>query len=142
MKTGLRIAVSLLVIVAFVAIGALVGFVISLPSDLIGAIAGGGHGGAHGRGSSYEHTVIIASSAAGLAGAVAVVWGMWRNRVLVRWFAAISVSSFALLLAVILGMWQYHVAPVLVALVVPVIAMAYIYTESKGIRRGSQDAGA
>lgn len=135
-RAGLKVALSLLVIVAFVAIGALVGFVLSLPSDIIGAIAGGGHGGAHGRGPTYEYTVIIAASAVGFAVALAVVWGMWRNNVLSRWFAATSVSALSLFLAFCLTQWQYPGVFVVAALIVPLLAGAYIYTESKAAGRG------
>jgi len=125
---------SLLVIVAFAAIGALVGFIFSLPSGGLGAAPGGGHGELVGYSLTPQHVVVAVGMAGGLTLAFVVVWGMWRNHVPLRWFGATSVSALAFLLACLIQVWRYPFLLEVAVLLVPVLCGAFLYAESKDTR--------
>jgi hypothetical protein len=131
---------SLLVLVAFAAIGALAGIVFSLPSGGLAAAAGGGHGGPAGYSLAHEQVIVLVSVACGVALALVVVWGIWRNHVPLRWFGATSVSALAILLACLIPVWRYPPLFEIAALLVPALCGAFLYTESKGARQRGASA--
>jgi len=126
--------VSLLVLVAFAAIGALVGLFFSLPSGGLGAAPGGGHGEPAGYSLIHQHVIVAVGITSGLALAFVVVWGIWRNHVPLRWFGATSVSALAILLACLIPVWRYPLLFEVASLLVPVLCGAFLYAESKRTR--------
>jgi hypothetical protein len=128
----LRTIVSLLVIVAFVAIGALIGTVFSLPSGGLGAAAGGGHGSSSGYNLAHQQGIVLVGGASGLLLALAVAWGIWRNYAISRWLGAASVSALAILLACLIPAWHYPFMFEIAALSVPLLCAGFLYAESKG----------
>jgi hypothetical protein len=134
----LRAIVSLFVLVAFAAIGALAGILLSLPSGGLGAAPGGGHGGSAGNSLAHPQVIVLLFVACGIALALVVVWGISRNHGPSRWFGATSVSALAILLACFIPVWRYPLLFEVAALLVPVLCGAFLYTESRGARqRGS-----
>lgn len=138
----LRAIVSLLVIVAFVTVGALVGIVFSLPSGGLAAAAGGGHSGSPGYSLAHQQGIVIVGEASGLLLALAVAWGIWRNYAISRWFGAASVSALSILLACLIPVWHYPFIFEVAALLVPLLCAGFLYAESKGSSQSGCRAGA
>ena len=130
----MRTIVSLLVLVAFAGVGALVGVIFSLPSGGLG-VAPGGHGGSAGYSFAHQQVVVLVAVACGLAFALVVIRGIWCNHALLRWFGATSVSALAILLACFIPIWRYPVLFEAAALVAPVLCGVFLYTESKATRQ-------
>lgn len=135
MRAALRTLLSLLVVIAFIAVGVVLGILFSLPSGGLGAAAGGGHG-VLGNALAHQLAVVWLGGASGLALAVIVVWGVWRNHRLSRWFGATSVSALAILLACLVPVWHYPFLFEIAALLVPVVCAGFLYAESKGNQGG------
>jgi hypothetical protein len=117
----LRAIVSLLVIVAFVAVGALVGIVFSLPSGGLAAAAGGGHGGSLSYSLAHQQAIVLVGGASGLLLALAVSWGILRNYAISRWLGAASISVLSILLACLIPVWRYPLIFEVPALLVPLL---------------------
>jgi len=139
MRAALRTILSLLVVTAFVAVGVVLGILFSLPGGSLGAAAGGGHGVV---GNAHQLAVVWVGGAFGLALAVTVVRGVWRNHMLSCWFGAGSVSALAILLACLIPIWHYPVLFEVAALLVPVVCAGFLYAESKSNPQASIRTGA
>lgn len=142
MREVLRALVSLLVVITFVAVGILVGILFSLPSGGLGAAAGGGHGGSPGYSLGRQEGIVLVGGAFGLVLAFAVVWGIFRNHALSRWFGALIISALAILLACLIPGWHYPFLFEVVALLVPVLCGGFLYVEAKAPRQVAPSAGA
>jgi hypothetical protein len=142
MREVLRALVSLLVVVTFVAVGALAGILFSQPSGGLGAAAGGGHGVSTGFSLAHQQGIVLVGAAFGFFLALGVVWGICRNHTLSRWFGAISISALAILLACLIPVWHYPLMMEFAALLVPVLCAGFLYAEAKAARQADSSAGA
>ena len=141
MREVLRVMVSLLVVVTFVAVGISVALLFSLASE--GGFGSMGIGPSPPRG---EHDLGLGygSILGGMSGffvALTVVWGIYRNRTFFCWFGAVGISAPAILLACLIPTWGYPIIIEVPALLVPALCAGFLHSQAKAARQGGHSDG-